>query len=90
MSSDNQAKVVKEVTKKKFQEMLNSWDRDETSINKKANEAGHIVDGWKNHQYHQRTRLYGDYLRSQDPDMFNDMYHRYITGYDQHSMDKYL
>lgn len=65
--------------------MLNAWDREE-----KKNQAGRIVDGWKNWQYHQRTRLYGDYVRSQDADMFNDMYRRYTTGYDQHDMDKYL
>lgn len=67
--------MIKSITKRKFQEMLNLWDKDT-----RGNEHGLIVSGHRNNQYHQKTRLYGDYLRSQDPDMFNAIYSEYLNG----------
>jgi hypothetical protein len=33
--------------------------------------------------------LHGDYLRAQDPDMFNANYHEFLNGQHQH-LTKYL
>lgn len=66
---------MKPITKKKFQEMLNMDDKES-----RGNEAGNITKGHRNNQYHQKTRLYGDYLRAQDPEMFNAVYSEYLNG----------
>jgi hypothetical protein len=73
----------KRVTKKKFQEMLNQAD-----LERRASKPGEDTR-WRNNQYHQRTRLYGDYLRAQDPDMFNANYVEYLAGEHQ-DLNKYL
>lgn len=62
------------ITKKKFQEMLNRAD-----LAHRARKPGEDTR-WRNNQYHQRTRLYGDYLRAQDPDMFNANYREFLNG----------
>lgn len=72
------------ISKKKFQEMLNAEDRD-----KRGSEHGRIVNGHKNYRYHQSKRLYGDYLRAQDPEMFNANYSEYLNGEHQ-DLNKYL
>lgn len=72
------------ITKKKFQEMLNAQNAEV-----RGNAAGAIVNGHRNNQFHQRTRLYGDYLRSQDPEMFNANYSEYLNG-QYRDLDKYL
>jgi hypothetical protein len=65
---------MERITKKKFQEMLNAMD---------AGSAKPI--SYRNNQYHQKTRLYGDYLRAQDPEMFNANYAEYLhNGQHQH------
>lgn len=74
---------MQQITKKKFQELLNAADRD------RGNEHNAIVSGHRNNQYHQKTRLHGDYLRAQDPDMFNANYHEFLNGQHQH-LTKYL
>jgi hypothetical protein len=35
---------------------------------------------WRNNQYHQAKRAYGDYLYSQDRDMFNENLGRALRG----------
>jgi len=64
---------MKKLTKKKFQQMLNASD--EASRNPKS---------YRNNQYHQRTRLYVDYLRAQDPEMFDANYREFLNGNHQH------
>lgn len=66
--------------------MLNERDKE------RGNEYENITDGWKHNEFHQRTRLYGDYLRSQDIDMFNENYYRYLDGNDEdmNKLNKYL
>lgn len=54
-------------TKKMFRELLNEADK-KNPVN------------WKHNQYHQRTRLYGDYLYNQDRDMFDENYGRWLKG----------
>lgn len=66
---------MERITKAKFQQLLNASD-----IEDRKNKPGEITNGFRNNQYAQRTRLYGDYVRSQDPEMFNDMYRRYHEG----------
>lgn len=46
----------------------------------RGNAHNAVTNGHRNNQYHQKTRLYGDYLRSQDPEMFNANYHEYLNG----------
>ena len=58
--------------------MLNAWDTE-----KRGNKHGEIVDGHKHNQYKQVKRLYGDYLRAQDPDMFNANYSEFLNGQHQ-------
>ena len=55
-------------TKKAFREYLNQQDL--TSRNPIS---------WKNNRYHQRTRLYGDYLYSQDKIMFDVNYQEWLN-----------
>jgi len=38
--------------------------------------------GWKNNQFHQRTRPYGDYLFAQDRVMFDEVKRRMEQGED--------
>lgn len=66
---------MKPVTKKKFQEMLNLNDQEQ-----RGNQHGKLVDPYHNNQYGPTKRLYGDYLRSCDPDMFNANYREYLNG----------
>ena len=63
----------KHPTKKQFQELLNRWDE--------AEKAKPGYRPFRNNQFHQRTRLYGDYLRAQDPTMFNVFYQEYLDGH---------
>lgn len=62
------------ITKKKFQEMLNRMDEARRASRPQEDTR------WKHNQFHQRTRLYGDYLRAQDPDMFNANYREFLNG----------
>lgn len=71
-----------QVTKKQFQEMLNAADRD------RGNAPGAVVSGHRNNQFHQAKRLYGDYLRAQDPGMFDANYSEYLNG-SRPELDKY-
>jgi len=48
------------MTKKEFRNILNERFKDNPK--------------WKNYQYHQRTRQYGDYLYFQDRERFNMYY----------------
>ncbi len=66
------------ITKKKFQEMLNAED-----MTTRGNAHGAIINGHVHNQYHQSKRLYGDYLRAQDPEMFNANYSEYLNGQHQ-------
>lgn len=66
---------MEKITKKKLQEALNRQDAE-----CRGNEHGNITNGHRNNQYHQKTRLYGDYLRAQDPEMFNAIYSEYLNG----------
>lgn len=66
---------MEKITKKKLQEMLNRQDMEAL-----GNQHGNIIKGHRNNQYHQKTRLYGDYLRAQDPEMFNAIYSEYLNG----------
>jgi hypothetical protein len=52
-------------TKKAFRELMNVWFADTK---------------WRNYRYHNRVRLYGDYLYDQDPDMFNEHFVRWVRG----------
>lgn len=52
-------------TKKALRELMNVW---------------YAETKWKSHRFHNRTRLYGDYLYSQDPDMFNSNYLRWVRA----------
>lgn len=54
-------------TKKSFRELLNKQDA----------ESRNPVS-YKNHQYGQRVRLYGDYLYSQDREKFNHNYQEWL------------
>ncbi len=54
-------------TKKAFREYLNKQDLE--SRNPK---------NWKHNRYHQRTRLYGDYLYNQDRVMFDVNYNEWL------------
>lgn len=74
---------MERITKKKFQEMLNAWDKD------RGNAHGDIVDGHQHSQYHQVKRLYGDYLRAQDPEMFNANYSEYLHHNQHEHLAKY-
>lgn len=72
------------ITKAKFQKMLNENDKEQ-----RGNKYGNLVDAYKNNQYGPTKRLYGDYLRSCDPDMFNANYSEYLKGEHQ-DLNKYL
>ena len=61
------------LTKKAFREHLNKMDaesRDPIS--------------WKNHQYGQRKRLYGDYVYAQDRGMFDWLYADWVKEQTNH------
>lgn len=60
--------------------MLNQADVERGSV------SGAIVNGHRNNQYHQKTRLHGDYLRAQDPGMFEANYQEYL----HHSQHQHL
>lgn len=75
--------MEKPITKKRFQELLNAMDKD------CGNQPKAIIDGYRHNQYHQSKRLYGDYLRTQDPGMFDANYREYLNGQHQH-LNKYL
>ena len=57
------------MTKKQYRELLNQQDAD---ARVKATES--------NSKYRPSKRLYGDYLYSQDRDMFNNNYNEYINA----------
>ena len=58
-------------TKKAFREWLNQQDIIRQSIG---------LTKYHHNQYHQVSRLYGDYLYYQDRDMFNENYGRWVNG----------
>ncbi len=61
-----------QLTKKAFQEHLNQEDR-------KAKALGNGL--WKNGSRRgQRVRLYGDYLRQADPEMFEIEYEQWVKA----------
>jgi hypothetical protein len=65
-------------TKKAFREHLNQQD---LAGRKAIAEAGSIVDPLhRNGRYQQRTRLYGDYLYSQDRAMFDHEFEQWKAG----------
>ena len=49
-------KLTKKLTKKQFRQFLNAQD---------------TTKNYRNHRYHQKTRLYGDYLYNQDKARFD-------------------
>ncbi|MFN3658185.1 MAG: hypothetical protein ACK4UO_13090 [Pseudolabrys sp.] len=63
------------ITKKKFQEMLNANDAE-----RRGNQHGNLIDPYRNNQYGPTKRLYGDYLRSCDREMFDANYREYLNG----------
>ncbi len=71
------------ITKKKLQQMLNAADLE------RGNKHDAVTNGFVNNQYHQKTRLYGDYVRAQDPDMFNAIYREFLNG-SRPELNKYL
>lgn len=75
---------MKAITKKKFQEMLNANDAEQ-----RGNQHNNLVDPYRNNQYGPTKRLYGDYLRSCDPEMFNANYREYLSG-EYQNLNKYL
>jgi hypothetical protein len=66
---------MKKLTKKAFKEFLNKQELEHRKV-----APEYINTQYKNGVRGQRTRLYGDYLYSQDREMFNAEYQNWLKG----------
>lgn len=63
--------LVKKFTRKMFREEMNETAKGRVDAGGKA---------WRNNIYGNRKRAYGDYLYTQDRDMFEDDYRRWLIS----------